>query len=117
MGNNTSSMIPPPLSLNDCIVNVYLDPIMYYTYNRRGRIKLQQRTALDEIVKVKRKWYDDMSLLNKLSNGNKRSKRKVKKHSLQIRAPDGNLRAILPTAIVWFKLYVKQPIMSKHMQR
>ena len=60
MGNNiSSSIIPPPLSLNDCIVNGDLDLLRYYMYKRRRRIQSLQRTALDEIVKVKRKFCDD----------------------------------------------------------
>ena len=56
MGNDlSSSIVPPPLSVNDCIVNGELDLMRYYMYKRKLRRKISQYTGLNEIVNRKRK--------------------------------------------------------------
>ena len=115
--DNTSSIIPPPLSLNDCIVNGDLDHMRYYTYTCKRILQSQRRIALDEVVKVKRKWCVDILSLNEVHKRNKWTKRSVEKRDLWIRAYNGSLRAMLPTDTIWFKLYVEQPILSNHLRR
>ena len=51
MGNNVStSIIPPPLSLNDCVVDGELDIARYFIYKRIYRRKMIQSDALNTII-------------------------------------------------------------------
>ena len=117
MGNDiSSSIIPPPLSINDCVVDGELDLMRYYMYKRRLRTQLLQSTQLKKIVNHKRKRHDNALSLKAQSLFRKRKKRTMKKRQLWIRGEDGELRVMMPTDTVWFKLYVEQPILGTYMR-
>ena len=104
MGNDISrSIIPPPLSINDCVVDGELDLMRYYMYKRRQRIQLIQSTQLKEIVNLKRKRNEVTLSSKEQSHYRERKLRRLKKRKLWIRGEDGNLRALMPTDTVWFK--------------
>lgn len=116
MGNDlSSSIIPPPLSVNDCIVSGELDIMRYYMYKRRLRRRLSQYTGLKEIVNHKRKRVD--ASLSEQLNYRQRKHRTLKKQLFWIRDDDGNLRVMTPEDTVWFKLYIEPPILSTHMRK
>ena len=118
MGNDISrSIIPPPLSINDCVVDGELDLMRYYMYKRRQRIQLIQSTQLKEIVNLKRKRNEVTLSSKEQSHYRERKQRRLKKRKLWIRGEDGNLRALMPTDTVWFKLYIEQPILGTYMRK
>ena len=85
MGNDRSlSIIPPPLSLNDYLVDGELDLMRYYMYKMRVRKQSFQSTALHDIVHLKRKRWCDTLASNEHSK-KKRIKRTMKKQQLWIR--------------------------------
>ena len=118
MGNDISqSTIPPPTSINDCVVDGELDLMQYYIYKRRNRRQLLQSTQLNEIVNHKRKWYEDTLSSIEQSHNRKKKKRSVKKRQLWIRGEDRTLRTMNSNDTVWFKLYIEPPILSIRMQK
>ena len=118
MGNDiSSSIIPPPLSLHDCLVDGELDLMRYYMYKRRVRRQSLQSTGLHEIINRKRKWCYDTLASKVHSKKQKRMKRRMKKKPLWIRDSDGKLREMQPTDTVWFKLYVEIPILGTRIRR
>ena len=91
MGDDVStSIIPPPLSLNDCVVDDELDIARYFIYKRIYRRKMIQSDALNTIIH--KKW-KAVTNLAPLSNVDKRQKtRSVGRYKLLVRNPDGTLR-------------------------
>ena len=54
MRNDVSSSItPPPLSLQECTVDGELDLLRYYIYRRRIKKKLLQSSSLQQFIKMK----------------------------------------------------------------
>ena len=116
MGNDlSSSIVPPPLSVNDCIVNGELDFMRYYMYKRKLRRKLSQYTGLKEIGNHKRKRV--ATSLSEELNVRQRKRRTIKRRLLWIRDDDGNLRVMKPEDTLWFKLYIEPPILCTHMRK
>ena len=91
MGNDLSSSItPPPLSLNDCVVDGELDIARYYIYKRRVRRETNQNAALNAIIYRKRKAGTNITPVSKLVK--QQSIRYICKYKLLVRNPDGTLR-------------------------
>ena len=91
MSNDIStSIIPPALSLLDCLTNGEVNPMRYITYRRR----------LDKLLDITHNYYDKKrkysSLSDKYSPTPKRN-RSVKRHKLLVRDKAGELREILLT--------------------
>ena len=74
MGNDLSSSItPPPLSLNDCVVDGELDIARYYIYKRRVRRETNQNSAMNALIHRKRKVVTNVTPLSKVCK-NQRSR-------------------------------------------
>ena len=102
MGNEvSSSIVPPPLSINDCLIDGELDLMRYYIYRRRVRTQSLQSKLFKEIIGCKRKLCEAMSPTSNTSTRKKKIKRRMKKRNLWIRASDGTLKAMQPTDTVW----------------
>ena len=85
MGNDLSSSItPPPLSLNDCVVDGELDIARYYIYKRRVRREMNQNAALNAIINRKRKAATNVTPVSKV--GKRRRCRSVGKYKLLVSA-------------------------------
>ena len=111
MGQDLSkSIVPPPLSLQDCLTNGQIDSVRYITYRRR----------LDKIHDFTHNCYDikrkRCSSLEKFSPSRKRT-RTVKRHKLLVRDNGGNIREILPTDTLWYLLYVANPPRDKRLHK
>ena len=118
MGNEvSSSIVPPPLSINDCLIDGELDLMRYYIYRRRVRTQSLQSKLFKEIIGCKRKLCKAMSPTSNTSTRKKKIKRRMKKRNLWIRASDGTLKAMQPTDTMWYKLYVEEPIISMHLKK
>ena len=114
MGQNISkSITPPPLTLDDCLINGKVDLSRYYFYKRRRN---EMDDSLDVLVmtmfRKKRKFDDIDDNSSKSSNSSKRS---VKKHKLLVRNDDGSLRELTPKDTLWYCLYVQSPPQNERM--
>ena len=111
MGQDLSkSIVPPPLSFQDCLTNGEIDPVRYIMY-RRGLDKLNDFTRNCYYMKRKR-----FSSLDKFSPSRKRI-RSVKRHKLLVRDNNGDIREILPTDTLWYLLYVANPPRNKRLHK
>ena len=91
MSNDLSSSIsPPPLSLNDCVVDGELDIARYFIYKRRVRRETNQKAALNAIIYGERKAATDVTPVSKA--GKRKRIRSVGKYKLFVRNPDGTVR-------------------------
>ena len=116
MGNNLSfSMIPPPLSLNDCVVDGELDIARYYIYKRRVRRETNQNAALNAIINRKRKAATNVTPVSKV--GKRRRCRSVGKYKLLVRNQDGTLREFLYSDTLWYLMYVQYPPQNNRLRK
>ena len=116
MGNDISSSItPPPLSLQDCTIDGELDLLRYSIYRKRIKKKVLQNSLLQQFVKRKKE--DDPFSIASTPKKRKYNpkERTIKKRKLMIRNADGTLRPFEPTDTIWYKLYIEQPPTDKHM--
>ena len=110
MGQDLSTALtPPPLTLQDCIVNRRFD-ITRYLYFRRT---LDHYEDVEDIISNnasrKRRSSSKMEIPRKKA----RMPRSIKRHKLFVRDNDGSLREILPTDTLWYLLYVAHPPQNK----
>ena len=102
MGQNVSkSLIPPPLTLQDCLVNGKVDLARSIYYRRQQDYIVVDNLIVANAIRKKRKLTNSPDLTKPR---NKRS-RSVKKHSLLVRNPDGSLRQLTSEDTLWFLLY------------
>ena len=102
MGQNVSkSLIPPPLTLQDCLVNGKVDLARSIYYRRQQDYIVVDNLIVANAIRKKRKLPNSPDLTKPR---NKRS-RSVKKHSLLVRNPDGSLRQLTSEDTLWFLLY------------
>ena len=116
MGNDISSSItPPPLSLQDCTIDGELDLLRYSIYRKRIKKKVLKNSLLQQFVKRKKE--DDPFSIASTPKKRKYNpkERTIKKRKLMIRNADGTLRPFEPTDTIWYKLYIEQPPTDKHM--
>ena len=112
MGNDISTdLTPPPLKLHDCVVDGNINLAKYYYYRRRLDYR-QQILNTHEISrrKKRRRLSSNDSICKK-----RKVLRSVKKHLLQVRDKDGNLRSLTPEDTLWYILYVANPPISTRM--
>ena len=114
MGQEISTAInPPPLTLQHCLIDGFLD-VGRYTYHRR------RCDDVNEIIENHRR-----SLLKKrkrrMIKPSSRKKRKAihscKSHGIYVRDHDGSLREIRPTDTLWYLLYVAQAPANERLHR
>jgi len=116
MGNDLSSSItPPPLSLNDCVVDGELDIARYYIYKRRFRRETNQNAAMNAIIHRKRKAVTNVTPLSKV--GKRQRSRSVGKYKLLVRNPDGTLREFRYSDTLWYLMYVQYPPRNNHLRK
>ena len=114
MGTNLSKDItPPPLTLQDCLVNGTISLSRYYYYRKHLDTYSEAIERDETLLSNKRK---RRKLVEKPKAVRKRQ-RSVKRHKLMVRDEDGSLREIKPVDTLWYLLYVSNPPTSKRMSK
>ena len=112
MGQDLSiALIPPPLTLQDCIINGRFD-ITRYLYFRRT---LDHYEDVDHIISNNASRKRRISIKMENQRKKARAPRSVKRHKVLVRENDGSLREILPTDTLWYLLYVAHPPQNKRL--
>ena len=114
MGSNLSKDItPPPLTLQDCLVNGSICLSRYYYYRKRSDNYSEaiQREGTHWNTKRKR------AVVVQERKVRKKRQRSVKRHKLMVRDEDGTLREIRPVDTLWYLLYVSNPPTSERMSK
>ena len=102
MGQNVSkSLIPPPLTLQDCLVNGKVDLARSIYYRRQQDYIVVDNLIVANAIQKKRK----LSNSPDLTKPRKKRLRSVKKHPLLVHNPDGSLRQLTPEDTLWYILY------------
>ena len=109
----SSSIIPPPLTLQDCFVDGQIDIARYLYYRRRSdyislscverRKRLRRRRMQCSTVRIVKTFV--------------RAKRSVKRPALFVRDSNGELRELHPEDTLWYLLYVANPPMNVQMKQ
>ena len=94
----SNSIVPPPLSLTDCLFDGQIDPIRYLFYQCRYSDLSYSQNICTAITK-KRK-----SAVPILSIYKKKQKRSVKRHKLLVREEDSILRELRSKDMLWYRL-------------
>ena len=111
MGQNLSSSItPPPLTLQDCLVDGEMNLSRFIYYRRQLDYSTNYTSYCS--ARLKRKRNDTMETNTSVK---KKRTRTVKRHALVVRDKDGNLREILPTDTLWYLLYIASPPHNKRL--
>ena len=114
MGTNLSKDItPPPLTLQDCLVNGNISLSRYYYYRKQYDNYSEAIEREDTHWSKKRK---RRIVVGEPKAINKRQ-RSVKRHKLMVRDDDGSLREIRPVDTLWYLLYVSNPPTSGRMSK
>ena len=114
MGSNISQDItPPPLTLKDCLINGRINLPRYYWYRRRQDQYISRLRTTDNNRGEKRK--RDYQI--KSSFIQRKITRSVKKHTIEVRDSDGNIRQLKPEETLWYMLYVANPPYNKRMHQ
>ena len=102
MGQDISkSLNPPPLSLQDCLVNGKFDLTRYVYYRRK--IDMINDDISSHQLQRKRKFNNETDIKKSAQP------RSVKRHKLLVRNDDGSLRELTPEDTLWYLKYVKTP--------
>ena len=116
MGNDLSSSItPPPLSLNDYVVDGELDIARCSIYKKRVRRETNQNAVLNATIYGKRKAVTDVTPVSKA--GKRKRIRSVGKYKLFVRNPDGTLREFIYTNTLWYLMYVQYPPRNNRLRK
>ena len=108
MGQDISkSLSPPPLSLQDCIVDGRIDLTRYFFITRQLDEQQKELEIYFNSLQNKKRKFDDTVIDNVIKKGPK--KRSIKKHKLLARMPDGTIRELKPEDTIWYYLYVSNP--------
>ena len=114
MGSNLSKDItPPPLTLQDCLVNGNISLSRYYYYRKYYDNYSEAIEREDTHWNKKRKRsivVEEPKVINK-------RQRSVKRHKLMVRNEDGSLRERRPVDTLWCLLYVSNPPTSERMSK
>ena len=114
MGINLSKDIPPPpLTLQDCLVNgnISLSTYYYYRGNYDNYSEAIEREDTHWNKKRKRRIdVEEPKVINK-------RQRSMKRHKLMVRNEDGSLRERRPVDTLWCLLYVSNPPTSERMSK
>ena len=106
MGTNIATASPPPpLTLQDCVVNGEIHLARYYYYRRRLDSTCQILQHQESRRRKKRRVVSSSGSIGK----KRKVVRSVKKHILQVRNKDGSLRSLTPEDTLWYILYVTNP--------
>ena len=106
MGQDISkSIIPPPLTLQDCFVNGQINLARYLYYRRRSNHLMHAISGDRKLLKKKRKY----NHLDFIQNKKQKKLRSTKKYKSMVRDRDGVLRELLPTDTLWYLLYISIP--------
>ena len=109
MGQDISlAVTPPPMTLQDCLVNGRIDIARYSYYTRT----LDFFTELEEGIKIQSKRKRPNEDRDTKSKKKRLVIRSVKRHQLIVRDNDGSLREILPIDTLWYLLYIAHPPMN-----
>ena len=114
MGQSISSSItPPPLTLQDCFVDGQIDIARYLYYRRRSDdISL---SCVERRKRLRRRRMRCSTVRN--ANTLIRAKQSVKRHALFVRDSNGELRELRPEDTLWYLLYVANPLMNMQMKK
>ena len=106
-----TALTPPPLTLQDCVVNGEIHLARYYYYRRRLDSNYQILQHQQNRRRMKRRGVTSDDAICK----KRKIVRSVKKHILQVRNKDGSLRPLTPEDTLWHILYVANPPTSTRM--
>ena len=112
MGHDISkSIIPPPLTLQDCLVDGQMNIGRYWYYRRR--IDNQSFEFVHRQLQKKRK------ATRTITTDTKRQKRhrSIKRHKLLVGDENGSIRELLPTDTLWYLMYIANPPRDKRMMK
>ena len=110
MGQDISkSLNPPPLSLQDCLVNGNLDLTHYVFYKRK--MDLINDNLSSHPLRRKRKLPHESNIKKSVHSC------LVKKHKLLARKDDGSLRELTPEDTLWYLKYVKTPSWNDRLKK
>ena len=114
MGNNIAkSIIPPPLSLQACLVDGRLDIARYLYYRRRQEWINNSSKALFQINKKRKHENIATSSVSNIPS----QQRSTKRYKLTVRDRNGSIREIKPEDTLWYLLYVATPPSSERLCR
>ena len=114
MGHDISKDItPPPLTLQDCLVDGHMNLPCYFYYRRCMDYHSDNRDRISIRYRKKRKFKEDVGVMNIKKN----IIRTVKRHKLMVRDSDGSLRELCSKDTLWYLLYVANPPTSKRMSK
>ena len=104
MGQDIStSLNPPPLSLQDCLVGGKFNVTRYMYYRRKMDI-FNDDVLFQPFPSPKKRKFQDHCKIHKSV-----ALRSVKRHKLLVRNDDGTLRELTPQDTLWYLKYVQTP--------
>ena len=103
MGQDISkSITPPPLSLQDCIVNGQINVSRYVYYRKQTNgVGINDNVMTMDLSKKRLRDNDETGTSSK-----RRKRRSVKKHKLLVRDDNGEIRELKPKDTMWYQIYV-----------
>ena len=114
MGQTISSSItPPPLTLQDCFVDGQIDISRYLYYRRRSDDIILSCVERRKRLRRRRMRHSTQMIINTYE----RAKRSIKRHALFVRDSNGELRELRPEDTLWYLLYVANPPRTLSMKK
>ena len=116
MGQDISKhLTPPPLTLQDCLVDGRVDIIRYIYYKRRMDDLDESFDLLLNQSGMKKRKLCDFAESNAIIKSKK--SRTCRKNKLLIRHENGELMELKPCHTIWYRLYVHSPPQNERMQK